>query len=162
MITLAIDASTRSTGVAIFQQNKLIHYQCIEAYDNRTFSRIWKMVERMHQLYQQYKPTNIVMEDVLPQDVNHNQKVFKALIYLQAAAVLQFDRLGSIDVELVTASHWRSLCGIKTGRGIKRQSLKKSSIHLVKQIYSIDVNDDVADAICIGIAYISEHRSAFK
>lgn len=161
MITMSIDASTKSSGVAIFKQNKLIHYECIQINDNKLFTRIWKMVERIRQLYQQYEPTDVVMEDILPQDVKHNQQVFKALIYLQAAIVLELDRLDGVDIKLVTASHWRAKCGIKTGRGIKRQTLKNSSVKLIKQIYQIDVNDDIGDAICIGIAYISEHRSAF-
>ena len=29
MITLAIDASTHSTGVAVFKDKSLIHYKCI-------------------------------------------------------------------------------------------------------------------------------------
>lgn len=161
MITMSIDASTHSSGVAIFKENKLVHYQCIQANDNKSFTRIWKMVERIRQLYLQYEPTDIVMQDVLPQDVKNNQQVFKALIYLQAAVVLQLDRLGAPNVNLIVASHWRAQCGIKTGRGIKRQELKKASIKLIKQIYNIDVNDDISDSICIGIAYLSEHRSAF-
>ena len=51
--------------------------------------------------------------------------------------------------------------GIHTGRGIKREALKAAAQKLVKNIYNIDVNDDISDAICIGIAYINEHRSAF-
>ena len=161
MITLAIDASTKSTGIAIFKQNKLFYYECIKQNDNNTFTRIWKMAERIRQIYQQYQPTNIIMQDVLPQDVKHNQKIFKALIYLQAAIVLQLDRLNAPTVELITVNHWRKICGIKTGRGIKRQVLKEKSINLIKQIYDINVNNDIADAICIGIAYIVEHKSAF-
>lgn len=161
MITMAIDASTHSSGLAIFKNNQLIHYQCIQAHDNKSFIRIQKMVKRIKQLYQQYKPTDIVIQDVLPQDVKNNQQVFKTLIYLQAAIVLQLNKLGALNIDLVVASHWRAQCGIKTGRGIKRQQLKKASIKLIKQIYNIDVNDDISDAICIGIAYISEHKSAF-
>lgn len=161
MITFSIDASTKSTGIAVFKQNKLIHYQCIQAHESKSFTRIWKMVERIRQLYLQYEPTNIVMQDVLPQDVKNNQQVFKALIYLQAAIVLQLDRLGAPEIDLVVASHWRAQCGIKTGKGIRRDQLKKASIRLIKQIYNIEVNDDISDAICIGIAYLSEHKSAF-
>lgn len=161
MITLAIDASTKSTGIAIFKQNKLFCYKCIKQNDNNTFTRIREMTKRIRQIYQQYQPTNIIMQDILPQDVKHNQKIFKALVYLQAMIVLQLDRLNAPEVELTTANHWRKICGIKTGRGIKRQVLKEKSVNLIKQIYNINVNDDIADAICIGIAYIVEHKSAF-
>lgn len=93
------------------------------------------------------------MEDILPEDVKHNQTVFKALIYLQAAIVLELHKSKS-TVNLCTASHWRSQVGIHTGRGIKRESLKQASQKIVKSIYNIEVNDDISDAICIGIAYI--------
>lgn len=160
MKILSIDASTKNTGIAIFQQDKLIHYECISATNDNKFKRILVMIQRINQLYQKYKPTDIVMQDVLPQDVKHNQNVFKALIYLQAIIMLQLYKKG-MDVNLYVASHWRSLVGIKTGPGIKRETLKKASQKLVKNKYQIDVNDDISDAICIGIAYLKQHQSAF-
>ena len=160
MITLAIDASTKSTGIAIFIQGKLIHYECITSSDSDTYKRIQIMAQRIRQLYNQYKPTDIIMQDILPQDVKHNQSVFKALIYLQAAIVLELHK-SRATVNLCTASHWRSQVGIHTGRGIKRESLKQASQRIVNSIYNIQVNDDISDAICIGIAYIKQHKSAF-
>ena len=88
MKVLAIDASSKSTGIAIFQDEKLIHYQCIIAMDGDSFKRIIKMKNRILEIYKKYRPTNIIMEDVLPQDVKHNQTVYKVLIYLQAMIVL--------------------------------------------------------------------------
>ncbi len=160
MKTLSIDASTKSTGIAIFNQGKLIYYECIVSNNINTYTRINIMVKRIQQLCNQYKPTDIVMQDILPQDVKHNQAVYKALIYLQAAIVLQLYK-NNYNVELYVASHWRAQVGIHTGRGIKRETLKKAAQKLVKDIYNIEVNDDISDAICIGIAYIKEHKSAF-
>ena len=60
-------------------------------------------------------------------------------------------------IEYVYPSQWRSACGIKTGRGIKRESLKEKGIKFVKDTYNIDnINDDIADAIGIGHAYVNE------
>ena len=56
-------------------------------------------------------------------------------------------------MEYVYPGTWRKDCGIRTGRGIKREALKKADIQFVKDNYNIDVNDDIADAICIGHAY---------
>ena len=162
MKVLAIDASSKSTGVAIFQDTKLIHYECITSLKADSFQRIQIMKDRILKLYKKYKPTDIVMQDVLPQDVKHNQQVFKVLIYLQAAIVLGLSWECNVrHVQLYTASHWRSLCGIKTGRGIKRDTLKKASIQLIKKEYNINVNDDISDAICLGRAYVLQHGSAF-
>ena len=160
MRTLAMDASTKATGVAIFQDTKLVHYECITATDNNSLDRIFTMIRRIKELNVAYYPTHIVMEQVLPQDVKHNQAVYKALIYLQAAVVLQFHLLKK-KVDFIQVGHWRKMCGIKTGRGVKRQELKAASKALVKATYGIDVNDDISDAICLGMAYIKQNRSAF-
>lgn len=160
MITLSIDGSTKSTGIAVFEQNKLKYYQCIKAESSNTNKRIKKMVNRIKQICQQYNPTDIVMEEILPQDVKHNQNTYKPLIYLQAAVVLALDDLDK-KICLYMSSHWRSLCGIRVGRGIKRENLKQASQRLVQMIYNVQVNDDISDAICLGIAYIKQHRSAF-
>lgn len=159
--TLAIDASTKSTGIAVFDDNKLIHYECISENDGNKLTRIDKMVKKIIPIIKKYKPESIVMQEVLPQDVKHNQAVYKALIYLQAAIVLQNYRCGGPDINFVVSSHWRKVCGIRTGRGVRRQTLKKASQDLVKQLYKIQVNDDVSDAILIGVAYIIQNRSAF-
>lgn len=159
---MSIDASTKSTGIAIFNENKLIKYYCISKDSScDVFQRILYMTQQIEKIYLQYKPNNIIMEDVLPEDVKHNQNVFKALIYLQASIVLMFSKRRQL-VDFFVASHWRKICGIKTGK-TKRDQLKKASQNLVKSIYNIDVNNDISDAICIGIAYIIENKqkSAF-
>lgn len=160
MKVLAIDASTKSTGISVFQNMRLVHYECISATSGDTIERIKIMVERIKWLCYQYQPTNIVIQQVLPQDVKHNQTVYKALIYLQAAIILELHN-SKVPIELVVASHWRKICGIKTGRGIKRETLKAESQALVKSKYGISVNDDISDAICLGMAYIEQNGSAF-
>ena len=60
------------------------------------------------------------------------------------------DNFPNIIIEYVYPGTWRKTCGIKTGRGVKRDLLKIADIKFVKDNYNIDVNDDVADAICIG------------
>lgn len=162
MKVLAIDASSKSTGIAILQDMKLVYYENIIATEGSTYKRILKMKNRILQIYDKYRPTQIVMQDVLPEDVKHNQTVFKVLIYLQAIIVLGLYQTFNVqNVQFYTASHWRRLCGIKTGRGIKRESLKKASVQLVKNKFGLNVNDDISDAICLGMAYVQENASAF-
>lgn len=160
MKTLAIDASTKSSGIAIFQQGKLIYYDCLIENNSNVYKRIKNMSNRIIEICKKYKPTDIVLEDVLPQDVKHNQKIYKTLMYLQAIIMIQLDEIG-YKPTLSVANHWRSVCGIKTGPGIKREQLKKKSQRLVKMVYNINVNDDISDAVCLGIAYIKQHKNAF-
>ena len=67
-----------------------------------------------------------------------------------------FKRISRMTVEtkFYVASAWRAKCGIRTGRGIKRESLKPQDIKFVQNQFGIKVNDDEADAICIGFAEV--------
>jgi Holliday junction resolvasome RuvABC endonuclease subunit len=148
-VILAIDGSTKNTGWSIFHNKELKEHGVIGAGSANLYHRIDKMVEEIKKIIDKYKPTRVVMEEVLPEDVKNNNNVFKALIYLQGFLMKLFDE-NKLQVELVTASHWRKCCGIKTGSGIRRDSLKPKDIQFVKKTYDLNVNDDEADAICIG------------
>lgn len=155
MITIAIDASTKSTGVAIFKDKELVEKYNFVNNAQGVLKRIKFMTDKIEEVYKQYKSEQcqIVMEQVIPDNLNdakwtRNQNTFKALFYLQAAIVLMFDHY-NLEVELVGASTWRKWCGIKQG-GANRETLKFRDIEFVKDNYNLEVNDDVADAICLG------------
>lgn len=152
MITMAIDASSKSTGVAIFKDKELVARHLIAAAGTDSLARIKKMVSEIEILYKAWNVDAVIMEDVIPADVHNNLNVFKTLHYLQAALVLMFHNHEQ-KVEFYVSSEWRKKCGIRTGRGITRDMVKAADIKFVKDNYGIDVNDDVADAICIGYAY---------
>lgn len=154
-ILLTIDGSTKSTGYAIFINNELTAHGVLAVSGGLALDRIPRMVKQIEEVVIKYNPTRIVMEEVLPEDVKHNQKVFKPLMYLQGCVRLMLNKYKK-DAELVEASHWRKLCGIKTGRGIQREPLKSKDILFVKETYGIQANDDEADAICIGYAALHE------
>jgi len=47
----------------------------------------------------------------------------------------------------ISPSQWKSTCGIK---GRKREEQKKNAQLFVKKKFDIDVDEDIADAICQG------------
>jgi len=69
------------------------------------------------------------------------------------------DNYSNIKMVYVYPSSWRAAIGIQTGRGIKRTDLKKKDIAFVEEKYSIKVNDDIADAIGIGLSQIKREES---
>ena len=157
MITIAIDASTKSTGIAIFQEKKLVYTDNFVSSNKSVLKRIKFMTDSIEQAYKQTTEKDdkiqIVMEQVIPDNLNdakwtRNQATFKALFYLQAAIVLMFDHY-NLEVELVGASTWRKWCGIKQG-GVNRETLKFRDMEFAKSHYGDVPNDDVADAICLG------------
>lgn len=159
MKILSIDPSTKSTGIAIFENNKLISYKCITATSENLFKRIRKMQEEIREIIKAEKIEAIYIEDVLPEDVKGNRVVFKALMYLQGYLCEVFKEF-EITPTFYFPSEWRAKLGIHTGRGVMRNSLKPQDIEFVKKKYNIDVNDDIADAICIGCAALTKERVA--
>lgn len=106
-----------------------------------------------------YSINKIIVEEVRPEGGFGvgNLQTHRALMWLQAAtAFLIHDDYPHIEIEYIYPSSWRAKLGIKNGRGIKRTTLKEADIAFVKEKYQIDVNDDEADAICIGLAEYSK------
>ena len=152
MNILSIDASTKSSGFAVHNsEGKLLMYKCVVAEGANLYKRIDKMAGALDTILHEFQIDEVYMEDVYPEDVHHNQKVYKALIYLQGFICHKLDEY-KLTPTYFTSSEWRKKCGIKVGPRIRRETLKERDILFVKDTYGVDVNDDIADAICIGYA----------
>lgn len=158
MIILGLDLSTKSSGYSIFEDSKLIDYGCVTSASNNLYKRIDKMVIGIKEILDKYNIDYVYIEDVFPEDVHNNRNVFDALKYLQGF-ILHLLNDYNLSHTFFTASEWRAACGIHTGRGIKRESLKPKDIAFVKKNFGIDVNDDVADAICIGVVGLQRQKT---
>lgn len=113
----------------------------------------------MKEILTNNKIDKIIVEEVRPDVGASNIQTHRALMWLQAAlAFLVHDNFKIIEIEYIYPSSWRAKCGIKNGRGIKRETLKEADIRFVKDNYGIDVNDDIADAIAIGHSQINESK----
>lgn len=157
MILMAVDGSTKASGVAIFNENELVHYECITDSSSNKIKRINHMSIQLQELFKEYKVDKVILEEPLPEDVRNNKKVFKALMYLQAKIVLDFYNNLNYqfeDEDFIPVNTWRSKLGITIGRNGARATVKQEDINFVKEKYNIEVNDDIADSICIGYAYL--------
>lgn len=155
MKILAIDASTKSSGIAIFEDTTLLGFGTIKASSVDLIKRIHKMVDTIDTLVTECNIQHVVMEEVIP-DHTKNNNTFKALSWLQAAImIMMHDKHPTVTVELVYPSSWRSACGIKNGRGVRREQEKLEDIKFANKTYNLNLtSDDEADAICIGHAHI--------
>lgn len=155
MKLLALDCSTKATGLAIFSDTSLLGFSCITASSTDLYKRIHKMVDSIDELIANLNIDEIVMEEVIP-DYQKNTNTFKALMYLQAAIhIMVHDKHSQVKITLVYPGSWRKVCGIKTGRGNKREALKEQDIIFANKTYNLQVtSDDIADAICIGHAHL--------
>jgi hypothetical protein len=114
------------------------------------------MTDELKVIFNKYKIEKIILEEVRPEMGTQNIKTHRALMWLQGAiATVLHDDCGFKlnNIVYLYPSEWRKTCGIKTGTGVRRESLKPQDIAFVKRTYGLDVNDDIADAIGIGHAY---------
>lgn len=161
MTFMSIDASTKSTGVAIFNGYNLIEYNLITASSTNLIKRIKIITSGILELIKKYPEiTFIVIEEVRPQNGTANIKTQRALMFLQAAInFMLYDNFPKIELIYMYPSEWRKYCKIKQGAGVQREQLKKEDIEWAKKQYNVDVNDDVADAIGIGYGYLKQQEA---
>ena len=164
MRTLALDLSTKSSGWSIFNDKGLEAYGCITASSTDVISRIYKITEEVKNIFLKYTDiSTVVLEEVRPENDQTgpgNIHTHKVLMWLQASIIFMLhDNSKNTKIEYLYPSSWRQICGIKTGRGTYRESLKQADIDFVKDTHGITVNHDEADAIGIGYAYQSKQNN---
>lgn len=159
MKILSLDCSTKSTGWSIFEESHLKEYGCITSSSTDLFKRIHKMVDEIDNLIKNNNISKLVMEEVRPDLGTTNLATHRALMWLQGAiAMMVHDSYPKVTIEYLYPSEWRKVCKIKTGRGIKRDTVKQYDIQFVQDTFGVKVNDDIADAIGIGYAYLHPNK----
>ncbi len=157
MNIIALDMSTKSTGYAIYKHNKLIQYNYITSTSNDLFNRIKTMTLQINKILSLNPDLEYVVLQQVRQQGFVNVKTYKALMYLQCCIqLLIHQRYKHLQVDFLYPSSWRKVCHIKQGRGVQRKQQKQLDIQWVKNNFNIEVNDDIADAIGIGYAYINK------
>ena len=157
MNILSLDASTKSTGCAIYKHNKLQSYLCITSTSNDLFNRIKVMIDGIKDILIKNPDINYIVLEEVRQEGFINIKTYKALMYLQGCiAMMVHQNFKHIEINYLYPSSWRKICGIKQGRGVQRSSQKQNDINWVKEKFNIQENDDIADAIALGYAYINQ------
>lgn len=162
MNIIAIDASTKSSGVAVYRHNKLQKYECLTASSPDLFRRIEVMVDKVREVIAQNPDIDyVILEQVRQQEdsIYMSIKTYKALMYLQGCLGMMLHKdFKHIQMDFMYPTSWRKVCGIRQGRGIKRPVQKQFDKQWVKDRYGIQVNDDIADAICLGYAYLEQKK----
>lgn len=164
---LSLDTSSTKTGWAIFgngiyKESGVLDWSHIKDTEDRLIIMYIDII----QLINKYEPDILVIEkDIVGSGKRQNMSTINTLVKLIGGVwaycvQLNMDtpmnfQTGEFNVYYVeyTPSEWRSLVGI-TAR--KRDDCKAASIKRIKDIYNLNVDDNEADAINIGQAYINE------
>ncbi len=156
MIYMGADLSTTSTGIGILEDDKLIHYECIKPKSKDWEERIRQISLRLNEIFNEYNIENVYVEDVPLKD---GKLTIKKLSVVRGA-LTSITSLHNVPLISDSVSDWRKNAGFYDGtkEGTKRDAMKQKAIKRVKELFSIDVNDDIAEAILI--AYY--HKNPIK
>lgn len=164
MRLLALDQASRVTGVAIFDDDKLVKYGTFEIKSNQELGkRLTQFLENLDKLYAAYHFDAVAYEDIQLQ--MGNVETYKKLAYIQAMILFWCEKHEK-NLYCLSPSHWRKILKDKYGMswGKKRAEQKQTAIDFIQEHYEKEVDSDTADAICIGCAAnieINKNKSAF-
>ena len=164
MRLLALDQASRVTGVAIFDDDKLVKYGTFEIKSNQELGkRLTQFLENLDKLYAAYHFDAVAYEDIQLQ--MGNVETYKRLAYIQAMILFWCEKHEK-NLYCLSPSHWRKILKDKYGMswGRKRVEQKQTAIDFIQEHYKKEVDSDTADAICIGCAAnieINKNKSAF-
>lgn len=164
MRLLALDQASRVTGVAIFDDDKLVKYGTFEIKSNQELGkRLTQFLENLDKLYAAYHFDTVAYEDIQLQ--MGNVETYKKLAYIQAMILFWCEKHEK-NLYCLSPSHWRKILKDKYGMswGRKRAEQKQTAIDFIQEHYEKEVDSDTADAICIGCAAnieINKTKSAF-
>lgn len=164
MRLLALDQASRVTGVAIFDDDKLVKYGTFEIKSNQELGkRLTQFLENLDKLYAAYHFDAVAYEDIQLQ--MGNVETYRRLAYIQAMILFWCEK-NEKNLYCLSPSHWRKILKDKYGMswGRKRVEQKQTAIDFIQEHYKKEVDSDTADAICIGCAAnieINKNESAF-
>lgn len=148
---LSLDQALQTTGWAFFRDDRLVGYGTYQIPANKGMeTRLGLIFTELNTLYEKYEFDHIVFEGIQNQQ---NAETFKRLAYVQAAIML-WCYFANMEYDVLTPSEWRSKLSKSFGK--KREEQKAKAVDLVADSFGLEVTNDEADAICIGLAHLKD------
>lgn len=152
---LSLDLSSKSSGWCVAIDKTMVDYGCISCCARDVIQRIYIMRDSVIEIIKKYDINEVIIEEVHPDFKNLH--TIKVLLWLQAAIVFGItDYNRNIEINFILPSEWRASLGIKGNS--KRSIAKQQDINHVKEKFGIEVNDDIADSICIMDSYLNHPK----
>ena len=161
---ISLDLSTKSSGYAVFIDNKLAGYGLIKSDKEDWRERLYEMGSQLGNIFDIYKPNKIYIEDV-PLNPRGGIKTAVMLGAVQGM-VYGIGASRGIQMEFILPSVWRSPLGLFDGsrKGTQRDELKRKSVEKANELFKLDLiykspaskfnQDDMSDAILLGYSQI--------
>lgn len=148
---LSLDTSSSCTGYAVYVDCKLKKHGALDLKRSKEPYKYRRMIKLIKELLDKEKPDIVVAElPCVHAGIQSHRLLERILGVVEDCCE---DR--NIYYHEEIPSHWR--CLVKTSPVPKgRKEVKAWDISLVKELFGVEVGDDEADAILIGLAYIKE------
>ena len=147
---LALDQSSRITGYAIFDGDKLVQHGKFDAslHSSDVGERLYYIRQKVDGMIAEHNIDTVILEDIqLQNNVVNNVQTFKTLAEV-FGVIYELCVERKMNVSAVLASSWKSTLGIK---GKDRAAQKKAAQEYVQSVFNIKLTQDECDAICIGL-----------
>lgn len=168
MKILSIDQSLNCSGYCICESDNLNLIKCtfykpkyVKSVEKNVkfFDKYVKSVEKMYkicvffnQIIQEENIDLVLLEDVQSQ---LSIKTFKLLAML-LGALIEVVNENQCEYMIIPPATWRKILNPK--KGMKRKELKELSKQYVRDRFNLEVNDDVADSICMLCYFIENYE----
>lgn len=146
---LSFDQSTKLSAYSWWIDGKYIESNYIDLHKMKdTSERVRAMGVELCKVIKKYNPDKVVLEEVAQQS---NALTLKLLARIQGI-IIGFCAAHNIETYIIEPSKWRATLHFHQGSGVKRKELKEQAIQHVKDVYGLELLEDICEAICIGIA----------
>ena len=151
---LSLDTSSKITGYAVYYDGELVRYSSIDKTDVKDGNqRLRMMISELITLIEREAPDVVVVEETV---VTRNPQTQRMLSMILGAILGVCVSYGFAYCALRPTQWRKAVRGEDEKLPRKREELKKWSVDKVIELFGInEVNDDVSDAILIGMAFIN-------
>lgn len=143
---IGCDQATQNFGISVFDDGKLVYFDCIQ-FSGELDKRYADIMVFMDNVIKSWEPDLVIIEDIqLQQGTTGGYNAFKVLgglLGIMKAVIAK----NKVPHKEVLNKVWQSKFIIG---GKDRITQKKNVVKKVKELFDIDVSDDIADAILIG------------
>ena len=158
MRLLSLDQSSRITGYAVFEDEKLLTYGKFTCDDHDMGVRLYQIRETINELIDNHDIEFVAFEDIqLQGNVTNNVATFKTLAEV-FGVVHELLTERHIPNEAILSTVWKGGLGIK---GKNRPEQKKAAQDYVFTKYNEKPTQDEVDAICLGLYQVTKAQEDF-
>ena len=147
MKIVGIDASTKKTGICVFQDGEYIAHVLIDCHkETDTMKRIPMMANKICEFLDSFSNIDVIImeKSILRSNVDTVQKLSNL-----AGAIMLYAYQHGVKFEHPTPPEWRKKVGLEQSCKVKREVLKLEAIAAVKQEYGMELTDDEAESLLI-------------